>query len=164
MIDEKNLSAKQPVKSKKTWIPEKNVDKERQKNNQCPEKKGKKEIDSLRRIEKTLKKGYQFRRVFRNGLAFRGVSFRAVYIKNTLGNIRLGFSLSAKSGNAVKRNLIRRRIKSLAAKSSESVGADIVILPAGKLRDAGWADIKVDFEKMLSAIENNTHRKENVDE
>ena len=156
MIDEKNLSAKQPVKSKKTWIPEKNVDKERQKNNQCPEKKGKKEIDSLRRIEKTLKKGYQFRRVFRNGLAFRGVSFRAVYIKNTLGNIRLGFSLSARSGNAVNRNLMRRRIKGLAGQDNRRVGADIVILPAGKLRDARWVDIKMDFEKMVSVIENDT--------
>ncbi len=116
----------------------------------------KKEIDSLIRIEKTLKKGYQFRRVFRKGKAFRGVSFRAVYIKNTLGNIRLGFSLSAKSGNAVKRNLMRRRIKGLAEQKSKRLGADIVILPAGKLRDAKWTDIKLDFEKMVSVIENDT--------
>ncbi len=156
MINEKNLSAKQPFKGKKTWIPEKNVDKERQKNDQCPEEKRKKEIDSLIRIEKTLKKGYQFRRVFRKGKAFRGVSFRAVYIKNTLGNIRLGFSLSAKSGNAVKRNLMRRRIKGLAEKKGKRLGADIVILPAGKLRDAKWTDIKLDFEKMVSLIENDT--------
>ena len=156
MIDEKNLSAKQPLESKKTWFSEENVDKERQKNDQCQEKKRKKEIDSLTRIEKTLKKGYQFRRVFRKGKAFRGVSFRAVYIKNTLGNIRLGFSLSAKSGNAVKRNLMRRRIKGLAGQNLERVGADIVILPTGKLRDARWADIQVDFEKMVSAIENDT--------
>ena len=157
MINEKNLSAKQPIKSKKTWIPEENVDQERQKNDQCKKEKGKKEIDSLIKIERTLKKGYQFRRVFRKGKAFRGVSFRAVYIKNTLGNIRLGFSLSAKSGNAVKRNLLRRRIKSLAAaQSAKSVGADIVILPAGKLRDARWADIKADYEKMVSAIESDT--------
>ena len=156
MINEKNLSAKQPVKGKKTWIPEENVDKERQKNDQCPEEKRKKEIDSLRRIEKTLKKGYQFRRVFRKGKAFRGVSFRAVYIKNTLGNIRLGFSLSAKCGNAVKRNLMRRRIKGIAEKNSEGLGADIVILPAGKLRDVRFQDIKDDFKKMVSAIENDS--------
>ncbi len=157
MINEKNLSAKQPLESKKTWIPEENVDQERQKNDQCKKEKGKKEIDSLIKIERTLKKGYQFRRVFRKGKAFRGVSFRAVYIKNTLGNIRLGFSLSAKSGNAVKRNLLRRRIKGLAAaQSAKSVGADIVILPAGKLRDARWADIKADYEKMVSAIESDT--------
>lgn len=157
MINEKNLSAKQHLKGKKTWIPEKDVNKERKKNAQRKKEKGKKEIDSLIKIERTLKKSYQFRRVFRKGKAFRGVSFRAVYIKNTLGNIRLGFSLSAKSGNAVKRNLIRRRIKGLAAQSGKSVGADIVILPAGKLRDAVWTDIKDDFEKMVSEIENDIH-------
>ncbi len=156
MINEKNLSAKQPVKSQKTWFSEENVDKERQKNDQCQEKKRKKETDSLIRVEKTLKKGYQFKRVFRKGKAFRGVSFRAVYIKNTLGNIRLGFSLSAKSGNAVTRNLLRRRIKGLAGQNFERIGADIVILPAGKLRDARWADIKEEFEKMVSVIENDT--------
>ena len=156
MINEKNLSAKQLVKGKKTWIPEKNVDKERQKNDQCPEEKRKKEIDPLRRIEKTLKKGYQFRRVFRKGKAFRGVSFRAVYIKNTLGNIRLGFSLSARCGNAVKRNLMRRRIKGLTEENSERLGADIVILPEGKLKDTRYQDIKEDFRKMVSFIKNDT--------
>ena len=154
MINEKNLSAKQPLKGKKTWIPEKNVNQKRKKNDQCKKEKGKKEIDSLIKIERTLKKGYQFRRVFRKGKAFRGVSFRAVYIKNTLGNIRLGFSLSAKSGNAVKRNLMRRRIKGLAVQNCRRASADIVILPAGKLRDARWMDIKDDFEKMVSVIEN----------
>ncbi|NOQ21230.1 MAG: ribonuclease P protein component [Candidatus Aegiribacteria sp.] len=107
-------------------------------------------------MEKTLKKGYQFRRVFRKGKAFRGVSFRAVYIKNTLGNIRLGFSLSAKSGNAVKRNLMRRRIKGLAEQNRKRGGVDIVILPAGKLRDVRWTDIREDFQKMMSMIENDT--------
>ena len=156
MINEKNVSAKQLVKGKKTWIPEENVDEERQKNYQCPEEKGKKEFDSLRQTEKTLKKGYQFRRVFRKGKTFRGVSFRAVYTKNTLGNIRLGFSLSAKSGNAVKRNLMRRRIKGLTRQNDKRVGADIVILPSGKLQDAIWMDIRDDFEKLMFMIENDT--------
>ncbi|MEN8207651.1 MAG: ribonuclease P protein component [Candidatus Fermentibacteria bacterium] len=105
-------------------------------------------------MDKTLKKGYQFRKVFRRGNSFRGVSFRAVYIKNTLGNIRLGFSLSARSGNAVKRNLIRRRIKGLADQNRKRIAADIVILPAGKLSDARWQDIKEDFETMVSEINN----------
>lgn len=164
MINEKNLSAKQPVKGKKTWFPEENVDEERPKNAQRKKEKGKKAVDSLRSIEGTLKKSYQFRRVFRKGKAFRGVSFRAVYIKNTLGNIRLGFSLSARSGNAVKRNLMRRRIKGLTGLNQKRVGADIVILPSGKLQDARWMDIRKDFEKLMFMIENDTCRKENIDE
>lgn len=156
ILHEKNLPAKQSVESKKTRIQKKNVDKKRQKYAECKKEKGKKEIDSLIRTERTLKKGSQFRRVFRTGKAFKGISFRAVYVKNSLGFIRLGFSLSAKSGNAVKRNLIRRRIKGLANDRRKRVGADIVILPSGKLRDARWPDIREEFEKLISIIESNS--------
>jgi len=104
-------------------------------------------------MKRTLKKGSQFRRVFRTGRTFRGVSFRAIYVMNSLGFIRLGFSLSAKSGNSVKRNLIRRRIKSLANENSYRVGLDIVILPEGKLGDTKWNDIRSDFERMIKSIE-----------
>jgi len=105
-------------------------------------------------MKRTLNKGYQFRRVFRTGKSFRGESFRAVYTVNTLGFIRLGFSLSAKSGNAVSRNLMRRRLRSLAR--HEGTGADVVILPAGKLEGLGWAEVKRDFEELVSLIGNDT--------
>lgn len=36
------------------------------------------------------------------------------------------------------------------------VGADIVILPAGKLKDAEWPEIRDEFGKMISIIENNS--------
>lgn len=98
-------------------------------------------------MKRTLNKGCQFRRVFRTGEAFRGKSFRAVYAKNTLGFVRLGFSLSAKSGNAVSRNLMRRRIRSLAR--GKMIGADIVILPAGGLEGLKWQAVKKDFEELL---------------
>jgi ribonuclease P protein component len=101
-------------------------------------------------MKRTLNKGYQFRRVFRTGKTFRGESFRAVFVTNTLGFIRLGFSLSAKSGNAVSRNRMRRRVRSLAG--NERIGADIVILPAGKLEGLRWSAVKSDFEKLMLII------------
>jgi ribonuclease P protein component len=103
-------------------------------------------------MKRTLNKGYQFRRVFRTGKTFRGESFRAVYVTNTLGFIRLGFSLSAKSGNAVLRNRMRRRVRSLAG--DERVGADLVILPEGKLQGIGWDSVKNDFEKLMHLLRN----------
>ena len=49
---------------------------------------------------------------------------------------------------------MRRRIKGLAEQNRKRFGADIVILPAGKLREARWTDIKEDFDKMVAVIEN----------
>ncbi len=72
---------------------------------------------------------------------------------NSLGIIRLGFSLSAKSGNAVKRNLIRRRLRHLSREKGADTGADVVILPEGKLLKNNWERIKKDFVELLVEIE-----------
>ncbi len=104
-------------------------------------------------MKNTLRKGYQFRKILRIGSAFRGTSFRAVYRLNSLGIIRLGFSLSAKSGNAVKRNLIRRRLRQLSREKGADTGADVVILPEGKLLKNNWESIRRDFMKLLVEIE-----------
>lgn len=102
---------------------------------------------------RSLKKSSQFRRVFSGGRRYRGTAFRAVFIRNTLGVIRLGFSLSAKSGNAVERNRFRRRIKSLSREMGDRLGADVVILPQGKLGGKTWNDIREEFWKLLEDIE-----------
>lgn len=101
-------------------------------------------------MKRTLKESAQFRRVFREGCVFRGRSFRAYYTGNTLGCFRLGFSLSARSGGAVQRNLMRRRLRQLASKAV--IGADVVVKPAGKLSEVRWADVRDDFAELLERI------------
>jgi RNase P protein component len=49
---------------------------------------------------------------------------------------------------------MRRRIKGLTRQNGKRVGVDIVILPVGKLQDARWVDIREDFMKLMSIIEN----------
>ena len=114
-------------------------------------------------MKNTLKKGYQFRRILRTGNTFRGISFRAVYRLNSLGILRLGFSLSAKSGNAVKRNLLRRRLRHLAEEKGKSKGADVVIMPEGKLSAGNWKTVQKDFIELLVKIqETRKSRQESV--
>ncbi|OPL19682.1 MAG: hypothetical protein AVO35_01540 [Candidatus Aegiribacteria sp. MLS_C] len=103
-------------------------------------------------MKRTLNREYQFRRVFRTGSRFRGNTFRAVFRVNTLGFIRLGFSLSAKRGNAVSRNLMKRRIRALASK--QDLGADVVIMPVGRLDGLRWEGVRDDFLELMEKIGN----------
>ncbi len=148
--NEENLSTKQTFESQETRFQGKDVYQERQKDSERQEKEGQKETDSLETMKNTLKKGYQFRRVYRTGKAFKGKTFRAVFRRNTLGCIRLGFSLSSKSGKAVSRNLMKRRIRSLAPGIKR--GVDVVILPAGKLDGLRWKAVRADFERLVKVI------------
>jgi len=113
--------------------------------------------DHSKKEERSIKRSVQFRRVFRRGRNFRGSAFRAVYVKNSLGIIRLGFSLSAKSGNSVKRNLFRRRIKSLSLERQRRTdqGIDVIILPVGKLGGKTWKMILKDYRKFEEEIDGN---------
>jgi len=104
-------------------------------------------------VLRSLKRSSQFRKIFSSGRRFRGRAFRAVYMMNTLGVVRLGFSLSAKSGGSVERNLFRRRVKSLARELEGGPGADVVILPQGKLGDKTWQMLQEDFLRLIRELD-----------
>lgn len=59
----------------------------------------------------SIKKNYEFLRLYKNGKFYVG-KFMVLYIlPNKSGNKRLGITVSKKQGNSVKRNRIRRLIR-----------------------------------------------------
>jgi ribonuclease P protein component len=101
----------------------------------------------------TLRRGSIFREIYRTGRRFRGSAIRVVYRKNALGVIRLGFSVSRKTGSAVERNRFRRRMRSLVRQEGAGLGADIVVSPAGETAEVPWDGMRKDFEKLLDLME-----------
>mgnify|MGYP001034689061 CR=1 FL=1 len=89
-----------------------------------------------------------FRRTFREGKRYRGERLKAAIAENSLGALRLGFSISAKKGNAVRRNLLRRRVRCLAQEFWPNAGVDIVVWPAVDLREIGLRDTKAEMERI----------------
>ncbi|MEA3265803.1 MAG: ribonuclease P protein component [Candidatus Fermentibacteria bacterium] len=103
----------------------------------------------------SIKSGWQFRKLLRHGYRFTGKVLRARYHKNTLGRVRLGFSVSAKTGNAVQRNLFKRRLRQYSVEVVVEKGFDAVIFPTIPLKYINWKMIKVDMEKLVKHTEKN---------
>ena len=61
----------------------------------------------------TLKKNYEFRRLYQRGASAAGGSMVVYCRKNKLGHNRLGLTSSVKLGHAVVRNRVRRRFREL---------------------------------------------------
>jgi ribonuclease P protein component len=70
------------------------------------------------------------------------------YARNDTGNFRVGISVSRKLANAVKRNRLKRRIRSCIMKvlTDHSSGYDLVFVARRELYSAG-------YEQILKAVE-----------
>lgn len=53
----------------------------------------------------------EFQRVYRSGRRLRGDGFALIFLANAHGYNRLGISVQRKTGNAVRRNRIKRLIR-----------------------------------------------------
>jgi len=80
-----------------------------------------------------LRRSADFRRTFRKGRRYRGDTLKAAIAWNSLGVMRLGFSISARMGNAVRRNRLRRRVRGMAGDYWPRASVDIVVWPALRL-------------------------------
>ncbi len=103
-----------------------------------------------RRCLKRVRKSWHFRKILKQGRYFRGSVIRARYIRNSLGRIRLGFSVSAKTGNAAQRNLFKRRLRQYSVETDTEAGYDAVIFPLGSLEFADWKRMLLDMDRLTA--------------
>lgn len=95
----------------------------------------------------------EFERVFRGGWRFRGSVLKIVCAGNALGLIRLGFSVSRKSGCAVERNRFRRRVKETLRQRLElPAGTDMVVSPSMKLALLTKRSVVEDLEAFVALL------------
>jgi len=69
--------------------------------------------------------------------------------------MRLGFSVSAKTGNSVQRNLFKRRLRQYSVEVVLEKGIDAVIFPVIPLKESDWKTIKADMDKLVKHTEKN---------
>ena len=62
---------------------------------------------------KKITKSSEYKLVVANGKKLNSVNFNIQYLNSEASSVRFGITASKKLGNAVKRNFIKRRIRSL---------------------------------------------------
>ena len=84
----------------------------------------------------------------------RGRFFSVHALPNAAGNPRLGLSVSKKVGNAVKRNLVRRRLKEIFRSSASELpaGVDIVVSARPSSAEADFDDLSHEFSRALDKL------------
>lgn len=96
------------------------------------------------RFSSSLKENYLFRRLYRRGDSFAN-AFLVLYCrKNGKEENRLGITVSAKMGCAVKRNRVRRRLREIYRLNEEKfrVGYDMVFVVRARAVDAPYAKLE----------------------
>ena len=70
----------------------------------------------LKKINR-LKKRYQFQYIYKEGKFISEKAVTLHYVASKTKNIKIGFAVTKKIGHAIKRNLIRRRLREIMKKN-----------------------------------------------
>ena len=103
----------------------------------------------------TLKKNYEFRRLYSKGKT-AVTPYMVVYsMKTGRDHRRVGYTVSTKLGKAVVRNRIRRRLREIYRLNADRLidNADIVIVARARCADAEYAKIEKAFLHACSELE-----------
>lgn len=102
----------------------------------------------------SLKQNHEFRRTY-----YRGVSAADKYLvlyrrKNKLGYNRLGLTVSAKLGNAVKRNRIKRLFRECYRLNEDKFGKGVDLVVVARTRSVGatYHEIENSLLKVMERI------------
>ena len=87
----------------------------------------------------TLKKNYEFRRLYSKGKSCANAYLVVYCRKNRSGRSRIGYTVSNKVGHAVVRNRIRRRLREIAR------GYDLVVVSRVRACAADYHQLETAF-------------------
>lgn len=102
----------------------------------------------------TLKKNHEFRRLYQKGASAVAGGMVLYCRKNRLGHNRVGFTVSVKLGNAVKRNRARRRLREVYRLNSPrlSQGWDLILVARGRTLTAPWRELNDSFLRLARKL------------
>ena len=103
----------------------------------------------------TLKKNYEFRRLYSKGKSCANTYLVVYCRKNHSGRSRIGYTVSNKVGHAVVRNRIRRRLREIYRLQEHQLlpGYDIVVVARVRAVHSKYADLERDFLRLAKKLQ-----------
>lgn len=103
----------------------------------------------------SLKKNYQFSRVYRKGSSVVGKYLILYCLKNRLGTLKLGITVSKKVGNSVVRNRMRRLIKENYRKLENRLKCsfDVVFVVRANEKLPNYYEVKKEMKYLLNRLD-----------
>ncbi len=162
--NEENVSAQEASALHGARLPEENVHRQRPQSACQPPREGQSEAVRLIAerpspvcdMERTssLKKNYEFRRLYYNGKNAAG-SRLVLYVRpNRTETNRLGITVGTKLGKAVVRNRVRRRIREIYRLNEARLarGRDLVVVARSRSVDAKFREMEEEFLRLAGKL------------
>ena len=110
--------------------------------------------ETLNPLERIRKKR-DFESIYSRGKRFRGKYITLIYLsKDESHHSRMSAVVSKRHGNAVRRNKIKRQLRTLFRRNKALITnpLDLIVIPGRELRSASWAGIEDDYRRALRYI------------
>ena len=110
------------------------------------------------RPQERIRKRKDFLFLYKKGYRYRGKYFNLIYLSNDFSFSRMAVVVSKKVGNAVKRNKIKRQMRTLFRRNKSLLKAplDIIIIAKKEILESSWLTLQGDyFSALESIIQNN---------
>ncbi len=108
--------------------------------------------------QERIRKRKDFLFLYKKGKRYRGKYFNLIYLSNDFSFSRMAVIVSKKVGNAVKRNKIKRQMRTLFRRNKNLLKAplDIIIITKKEILESSWLTLQGDyFSALESIIQNN---------
>ena len=102
------------------------------------------------RPRQRIRRRVEFQHVYERGRKVHGRLLTMFILPNGLEVSRLGVAATRKLGNAVKRNLAKRRIREIFRRRRPEIPCDVVVVPRQAFFGAEFLDVCHEYESLLS--------------
>lgn len=104
--------------------------------------------------QERIKKKRDFLLIYRRGKRYRGKYLILIYLPNDLKFSRMAVVTSKKIGNAVKRNKIKRWIRTLYRRNKKLLknSLDLIIISKKEIQEASWLALKEEYLTAIKSI------------